>query len=490
MEQLNSGDSYVELFDIRQGWVPFIDAFLTEATEYKLRYSGNHVEVMLQGIPVPFYQSNGSLYATITTPFQSGILKVSINNQNYETYIYPDDRKLTEEQYNHMLNDILEEANVCFQLSGLEKHVSVSERSRNLSWTQWSYIERSFFSLRQIYSRIQKQPFRQIEKLPIIMKREKIQRVEPSTMNWVDKKGYGQNIPINIAAVKAFETINVYENQVLKQQLSDLYQLLRKYEAIKNLRIAKKASKFKTIILFWLNSPFLKDISENQGHYKITQKFRKHPVYRLWYKWFDSLYKHNRKGLGFDYPIALRDTYSLYEIWCYMKVVKVLRESGYIKHLSGLFKSTSDGLFLNLSENHESRIQLSGNCSLYFQRTYQFNSKSFHTYTQRMIPDIVLETENEIIIFDPKYRVPENLGTALGEMHKYKDGIIYRETGSRAVREVFILTPTKGEQADNLRYFREDFYKRYNMGAIQLLPGNNDDEFIKKVRDILQDVIE
>lgn len=489
MEQLNSGDSYVELFDVRQGWVPFIDAFLTEATEYKLRYSGNHVEVMLQGIPVPFYQSNGSLYATITTPFQSGILKVSINNKNYETYIYPDDRKLTEEQYNHMLNDILEEANVCFQLSGLEKHVSVSERSRNLSWTQWSYIERSFLSLRQIYSRIQKQPFRQIEKLPIIMKREKIQRVEPSTMNWVDKKGYGQNIPINIAAVKAFETINVYENQVIKQQLSDLYQLLRKYEAIKNPRIAQKASKFKTIIQFWLNSPLLKDISENQGHYKITQKFRKHPDYRLWYKWFDSLYKHNRKDLGFDYPIALKDTYNLYEIWCYMKVVKVLRESGYIKHFSDLFKFTSDGLFLDLSVNHESRIQLSGNCSLYFQRTYQFNSKSFHTYTQRMIPDIALETENEIVIFDPKYRVPENLGTALGEMHKYKDGIIHRETGRRAVRKVFILTPTKVEQADILRYFQKDFHKRYNMGAIQLLPGEKDDEFIKKVKDILLDII-
>jgi hypothetical protein len=58
-----------------------------------------------------------------------------------------------------------------------------------------------------------------------------------------------------------------------------------------------------------------------------------------------------------------------------------------------------------------------------------------------LIPDIV----KGIIVFDPKYRVPGNLGTALGEMHKYRDGILCRETGERAVKEVYILTPTKSE---------------------------------------------
>ena len=98
-----------------------------------------------------------------------------------------------------------------------------------------------------------------------------------------------------------------------------------------------------------------------------------------------------------------------------------------------------------------------------------------------MIPDIVIEGAKGIIIFDPKYRVPDNLGTALGEMHKYRDGIIHRDTGKRAIQEVYILTPTKDEQAEGLRYFREDFQQRYKMGAIQVAPGFVDDNLKEKI---------
>lgn len=81
-----------------------------------------------------------------------------------------------------------------------------------------------------------------------------------------------------------------------------------------------------------------------------------------------------------------------------------------------------------------------------------------------------------IIVFDPKYRVPDNLGTALGEMHKYRDGIIHRLAKKRAVQEVYILTPTRADQAERMRYFQEDFHERYLMGAIQVVPGVNEDD--------------
>ena len=108
MELHNSGDSILELWDIVQGWVPFLDAYLTEATEYKLRYKDEMADVMIQDIPLSFYQQENGYFATFITPFQFGILKITINGQSYETYIYPDDRKLTEEQFNVMLEEILE----------------------------------------------------------------------------------------------------------------------------------------------------------------------------------------------------------------------------------------------------------------------------------------------------------------------------------------------------------------------------------------------
>lgn len=59
-------------------------------------------------------------------------------------------------------------------------------------------------------------------------------------------------------------------------------------------------------------------------------------------------------------------------------------------------------------------------------------------------------------------------------MHKYRDGIIRRETGERDVKEVYILTPIKVEQVDGIRYFSEDFHEKYRMGAVQMVPGDVD----------------
>jgi hypothetical protein len=472
MEPLSSGDNNLEIWDAGQGWIHITDAYLTEAAEYKLRYIGDQVDVRIHGVPLPFYKQEDTFFATMLTPFQSGTLRISLNGLEFESYIYPDQRKLTEEQYNLMIEEILEEAAICFQLCALEIKVNASGRNRNLSWTQWSYIERSFQQLRQIFSKIESQPIRRLQKQPTIMKREKVQRAEQVTLAWLDRKGHGREIPTHVETVKTYETRDIYENQVLKQQVLDLYRLLRKYEAAEIDSVTVKAKRYKAILQHWMNSPFLTEINENKGPYKITQTFRKHPVYRIWYEWFDKLYKHNKEGIGLSYPIALKDTFFLYEMWCYMQIVKIMRESNLIEDTSKLFKTTRNGLFLNLAENNQSSVHLLNGMTLYFQRSYQYNSKTFHTYTQRMIPDIVLEGKDRIIVFDPKYRIPGNIGTALGEMHKYRDGIVHRETGEKAVKEVYILTPTSDGQADSMRYFDVEFREKYRIGAVKMVPGD------------------
>lgn len=264
------------------------------------------MDFRIQEIPLPFYQEQNCFYSVFITPFQFGTLKIFINGQAYETYIYPDDRKLTEDQFNVMLEEILEEANSCFQLSGLETHVNASGRNRDITCTQWSYIDQSFTQLKQLFSKIEKQPFRGIEKLLMMMKRERVKHSKQVTLRWLDVKGHGGDIPSNVQNEKIFETVNLYVNQVLKQQLHDLSRLLRKYESVELEAVAQKSSKYRAVVERWLNSPFITGITANKGPYTITQKFRKHPVYRIWYQWFDMLYNHNREGIGFDYPISLK----------------------------------------------------------------------------------------------------------------------------------------------------------------------------------------
>lgn len=159
-----------------------------------------------------------------------------------------------------------------------------------------------------------------------------------------------------------------------------------------------------------------------------------------------------------------------------MQVVKAFRKREMLQDTTELFKITREGIFLSLAEHYQSVVKLTDGLKLYYQRVYQFNSNPYYTFTQRMIPDIVIEDGKKIFILDPKYRVPSNLGTALGEMHKYRDGILDRHTNERVVQSVFILTPTQKEQ-EELRYFQQSFQQRYQMGAIKLLPGEENNEF-------------
>ncbi|WP_397339446.1 nuclease domain-containing protein [Paenibacillus amylolyticus] len=107
---------------------------------------------------------------------------------------------------------------------------------------------------------------------------------------------------------------------------------------------------------------------------------------------------------------------------------------------------------------------------LSYQRGFHNKSPHFYTFTQQMIPDIVLQTGDQLYILDPKYRIASNLGTALGEMHKYRDGILLSRNDERSVQTVLILTPVKN---DELNYFTSDYHDRYKMGAIALTPGGD-----------------
>lgn len=158
---------------------------------------------------------------------------------------------------------------------------------------------------------------------------------------------------------------------------------------------------------------------------------------------------------------------------------------GLVENTNNLYKVCKSSVFLDLATNKESKVQLKKGANLYFQRIYQSNTKEFCTYTHRMIPDIVIEFEKQLYVFDPKYRVPGNLSMALGEMHKYRDGILHKESGKQAVKEVFILTPEKGEGKD---FFDVKYHKNYNMGAIEVKVGSTTENEISMLDKVVNTI--
>lgn len=477
MVQHSSGGSFL-IRSKGEEWVALEETYLTEASTYEWKYVMNGLErppsIHFCGLAYfPHRIEEGVAYGQLSTPFHSGQVTFEINGEKLDSYIYPDSRKLTQEQYHLMLSDILQEASLCFEYSDIETGIEVDQHSRELSLAQWSYIEASFTSLAAMIRQVIEHPARVLQAREQQMRRDHVKTVDAKTMGWLERnreRSTSGTIPEIVRSSVREDSYNTYENKLLKRQLLELRHLLKCYGEVSEGERARRAESYADQIGYWLRDPFLKQVIPYQGMVQISQVFRKHPVYRQCYQWFDRLYKHGNERIGMSYNYPLRETFALYEIWCYMRLVKVFREKDLLQDCKGLFRTTREGLFLHFAEHNESVVQLNNGMRLSYQRVFQNNSPHFYTFTQRMIPDIVIEAGDRLYILDPKYRIANNLGTALGEMHKYRDGILLCCNDERAVQNVFILTPV---QNDELDYFTSDYHDRYKMGAIALMPGSD-----------------
>lgn len=477
MEQHSSGVNFW-LRSNGEAWTPLEDAYLTEAVTYEWKVVMHESEqlpsISFCGLAViPHRVQQGEAFGQLTTPFQSGKVHFQVNGVRVETFVYPDSRKMTQDQYNLMLSDILQEASLCFEYSHMETGIDADQHSRELSLAQWSYIESTFALLSTTIWNIFQQPLRVLQASEKQMRRDRVKSVDPRTLAWLERnrgRGMGSAIPETVKSSAREDSYNTYENMLVKRWLVELRHLLKLYGECVPGDQGVRAEAYADKVGYWLQDPFFKLVTPYKGVIRISQVFRKHPSYRQCYHWFDRLYKHGNERIGMSYQYPLRETFALYEIWCYMQLVKQFREKGLLEDSSGLFRTTREGLFLHFEEHNESVVKLKHGMRLSYQRVIQRNSPHYYTYTQRMIPDIVIEAGDTLYVLDPKYRVAANLGTALGEMHKYRDGILRYHDDSRAVHSVFILTPVQDADLD---FFEPEFHCRYKMGAIALVPGGD-----------------
>lgn len=381
MAPLNSGVKIQVWDNVENHWVTLSKIYLEEGKTYRWRTRIKETfQLRMQNIPLPMTKTYEGWEGVFETPFQSGIILFTLHTlyaeKTIENYVYTDNRKLTEQNYKVLLEDLLKEASICFQQSGLETNVSAKGFTREASMLQWSYIESSIYKLRNIFCKIEIHPLRMLRKEEVLLKRERLKNVSQRSISWMERNGasYGgtpTKLPSHIQTTKVEETYDVYENRVLIMQLIELELLIKKYRTINDLGIQKKASQYIDWINLWKKSVFLKGIPPHTGTVKITQVFRKHPIYRLWYQWFQSLYQFKNISFDFNQRLGLKDTYLLYEMWCFMQIIRIFRETKLLEVTTELFTKKDGFYFLRLMENRESVINLRNGAKLTYQKIIQ-----------------------------------------------------------------------------------------------------------------------
>ncbi len=183
-----------------------------------------------------------------------------------------------------------------------------------------------------------------------------------------------------------------------------------------------------------------------------------------------------------DLSAAVKPSYSIYEIWCYLALFNLLK-----KHLKDwmwsnvglrkLLSITGTGAGVKLSA-----VSPSGDMVLellfnpVFVSYHARKEQDRWSLTGERRPDFVIslkrdEMKGAWLFFDAKYRVGRsNLTDAFQSVHIYRDSLRYEGYGGKS-RAGCLLSPSM--TLDSKQWFAKDFRDQYSIGIWEQKPGEN-----------------
>lgn len=242
--------------------------------------------------------------------------------------------------------------------------------------------------------------------------------------------------------------------------------------------------------------PFFRTVGPFDGIRQESLVLQKDILYSRLFRIFTILQKSFSLNDGL-YRMETKDIATLYEIWCFIQVEKVVKE------LTGITpeqqsRTEMSGLFAyRLGKGEHSKIIFKQDDVTLAELVYnprhseQDDVKGIGNLESKTVPqkpDIVLQLTKDDLqqgmkltyLFDAKYRLEKD-GTqdvppddAINQMHRYRDAIYYhnRHTNEQLKKEIiggYILFP--GKMDDTSRFRRS--VDEVNIGAFPMRPGDN-----------------
>lgn len=237
-----------------------------------------------------------------------------------------------------------------------------------------------------------------------------------------------------------------------------------------------------------LRSPFLEQVAEATLERPESMVFHKHPLYSR----FDKLCRLLNGGLSFAgniVPIGVKETSLLYEYWCFLTIVRLLRERFDLEEQT-VVQVNRLRTTVALSKGQTSAMRFIHKPTgkpLYVVYNRLFNR--LPTIAQK--PDNVIQFAigDKFYIFDAKYRIqfdreyctlyggPGPTTEDVNTMHRYRDAIAIphpmkpTEYKQGVVTGSVVLFPYSNEE----KYRDHKFYKsihQVEIGGLPFLPGS------------------
>jgi len=390
--------------------------------------------------------------------------------------------------------------------------------------SQWFVILKYLFDkLIRSTDLILKNPNYKIVTLNVVKPISQVRRADKKLHKWLRKnKKYlktnhinetdtlNRYSPSHLPEYKKKLSYNTFENQFVVWGIKQIIRKIDKtwqifYLQTNNREVVNKEmdllKNYKMRLLRRVNDIYFKEVGNFTNQINFSTVLTMAPGYRDFYLNFLLLNKGLEIAENDIFNLDLKDIAMLYEYWCFLKIIKILRESDKYDLINNDFiKIENKKINIGLRKGKKSEVDFitrrnKEKVSIYYNR-------SFETPTYSQKPDNFIEFKKEgysnpfRYFFDAKYRFERKENTAenssfpysppqdtIGQMHRYRDAILKKsageETYSNAIKSLggIVLFP----YPKNENEFKDcNFYKSIdlvNIGAIPLHPGKENKLF-------------
>lgn len=485
----------------------------------------------MNGSPLHFDHANKAVRESVSVAFDDpSMLSGTVNFGNevgYSNLIFydeQDNRLLLEievfpsklsykEDYEAIRNDINEmvEAAAIDFINSTYMLGNVNAVPNTVPAIFFALINRLFEKYYKAVGVIMEKPNHKLISDHTVLLTHKIKRTDTRTSQWIVKhpeKAKRENGKIRVDAALATQkrvTYDTVENRLVKAMLSStigkLLDFKKKYyfgfaDPLKSAdpsvlnRIDFMITKFKS----QLKNPIFEEVSTLKSIETMSLAFQVAPGYRELYRCFWLM----QRGISFNgeiYNLSMKDTATLYEYWCFIKLVNIMKENyTLINDGEDVIRANRNGITVTLSKAGKSVVRfIDTRTGDKFKLIY--NPGAYPSDTAKQVPDNVLSLEKNKnngtgvegyqYIFDAKYKVEMNPDkyypdsnpgpkvTDINTMHRYRDAIVSSKgsLNEKLMFGAYVLFPYPGTEDE---YTNHQFYKsidKVNIGGVPFLPG-------------------
>lgn len=513
---------------------PVPTGVLTEATRiiFRLELSDPSVDIFkveLAVDEVPLERIAASLRAArwIWEPgFHAGLASVHLSGLPggplvFELVTDPARAKLTREQFDHMIGDILEDSLALIALAGLRVGVSRGE-SEVLDLARFEFLRSRLDHIEDAVHEISAAPWFRLERTPVPLPIGRSGGATPRELSAAARMAVGLS-PAELDALPSAvrELADALGGRLprvvarglarpdhRRREHADMLGALRRWRGFlvrvrRGLELVERRSSAGTRAIIMHRHcgrmivrlrrlealPLFEGVEPTRGPLTPSHLFRRVGPYQR----FFAACRDFMTGIGDIHgdfmKLPLQRTYELYELWCFLRLV---RAAALDETPTGDWRSAfterpdATGLVVSLRAKPFRFKEFSLVFQPEYREVWRKGAGRVGSFSRTMIPDLALElgeeTTRPVIVLDAKYRVEAAIDDAIASIHMYRDALV-EATGEdghrRTVQAAFVLTPhLPDEEPTDWRtesppevFFRDGYRQTFRFGAVTLRPG-------------------